>query len=174
MIESSIYAGEISDVIEEQNIPAMLLLDACYEGEQTELPEAVLSYELAQNSIDLFRTMRYENEFNGPTLAVFSTRPGSFVPMIEDPFDRNSKLNVGPLARRLLICFAAAFNRGSPLPIGDLLQTLANPRFDPKTRSVITFSVPENADVGLIKYPLVEGSRGESRLGTAKKKRVIK
>jgi hypothetical protein len=94
--------------------------------------------------------------------------------MVEDPFDRNSKTNVGPLARRLLICFAAAFNRANPLPIGDLLLTLANPRFDPKTRSVTTFSVAENGDVGLIKYPLAENKHGETRLGTGKKKRVIK
>jgi len=175
MIESAVYASEISDLIEEQKIPAMLLLDACYEVEQAELPEAVLSHELAQNSTDVFRTMRYKNEFNGPTIAVFSTRPGSLVPMVQDPFDPKSKLKVGPLARRLSICFAAALNRkDDPLPIGELLQTLGNRRFDPKTRSVVTFSVPENGGIGLIKYPLVEANRGESRIGSGKKKRVLK
>lgn len=169
LTDSAIYAGEVADAIEAQKIPGLLLLDACYEGKEAELPDAVISRQLAQNLTDIFKVLRHINEFRGPTLAVFSTKPGTIVPMASDPLDPESQLGVGPLGRRMMLKFDQAFRSTNGLTIAQLLRQMSSPSFDPETQSVMSLSVPEQPAAQLIKYPLSERSVSDLRVGSGRR-----
>jgi hypothetical protein len=167
LTDSALYAGEVSDAIEKEKFTGLLLLDACYEGKQVELLDAVISRRLAENLTDIFKVLRHMNEFrDGPTLAVFSIKPGDLASTVQDPLDPDSQLSVGPLARRVMLSFDRAFRGKSTLTVAQFLGQMANAAFDPETRSVMTLSVPEYPTVQLIKYPLSERSACELRLGS--------
>lgn len=166
LTDSAIYAGEVSDAIEAQKMTGLLLLDSCYEGKEADLPDAVISRQLAQNLTDIFKVLRHMNEFRGPTLAVFSTKPGTLVPMASDPLDLESQLGVGPLGRRMILNFDHAFRNTGGLTIAQFLWQMSNTSFDPETPSVMSLSVPEQPAAQLIKYPLFERSVGELRIGS--------
>ena len=166
--EAGIYSGDISDAAATNGLACMLLLDSCYEGDDMNLTDRVLSEQLAQNVRDVSQVIRYMNEFHGPAIAVFSTKPGTVVKMVADPVDLESQLAIGPLARRLLLSFGKAFQSKSQLPISQFLQHMSSKTFDTTTSSVITLSKPDHADTQLIKYPLLEQGRGQLRFGTGK------
>jgi Caspase domain len=174
LMKSAVYAGEISDVIEVEKLAGLLLLDTCYEGKLAELPEAVISRQLAENLTDIFKVLRHINEFRGPTLAVFSTAPGTLALMVPDPLDPESSLSVGPLARRVMLSFDQAFRSKSALTVGQFLRKMSSATFDPETRSVVTLSVPAQSATTLIRYPVLERSVGELRFGTGRKRLTSK
>lgn len=167
LAKAAIYANEVSDAIENHKLPCLLLLDSCYEFEKVNLPDRVISQQLANNLTDAFKAVRYLNEFrDGPAMAVFSTRPGTVVPMAQDPIDTDSKLSIGPLARRLIMSFEQAFEKKGVLRIAEFLQQMSGAAFDQATPSVSTSSKPVHPDMQLIKYPLSQNSPGELRSGT--------
>lgn len=166
LASSAIYAGEVADAIEDSKVSGLLLLDACYEGREAELPEAVISRQLAENLTNMFKVLRYLNEFHGPTMAVFSTKPGTLVPLVQDPLDEESQLGVGPLARRLMLSFESTFSTRKTLTVEQFLRQMSDAAFDEETSSIITLSAPEKPSMKLIRYPLNEQSRGEVRAGS--------
>ncbi|HKQ09492.1 MAG TPA: caspase family protein [Blastocatellia bacterium] len=164
--DAAIYAGEVSDMIESHKLAGMLLLDACYEGTPVTLLDTVISQQLAKNLTDVFKVLRYENEFHGPTIAVYSTAPGTVVPTVQDPEDPDSPLSVGPLARRLMIIYGQSFKGQASLTIGELLRKVSASSFDRATPSVVSLSKPEHPDAQLIKFPLSATAAAEARVGT--------
>jgi hypothetical protein len=97
--ESMLYTGEIFDLLESSNVRFLLLLDNCYEGDPATLTSTLFSESLRQNLSDIFNVLRFFNEFHKPNPVLYSTSPGSVVPMVPDPLDADSSIGVGPLAR---------------------------------------------------------------------------
>jgi len=167
LIQSAIYASEISDTVKQENLPCLLLLDSCYNLDKLHLSELVFSKQLANNLEDIFKQLRYINEFHdGPTMTVFSTPPGTKVGNVQDPIELDAPLSVGPIARRLMLSFERAFKLKRKLTITEFLQQMSDSAFDTATPTVLTLSTPSCPDTQLITYPLSDSSKSERRFGT--------
>lgn len=158
-----VYAGTVADIFDKQKLPYLLLLDTCYTGEQAQIPSGVISRQLAATLSESFNVLRTLNEFRGPGLAVFSTRPGTMVLMKEDP--SNEDVDIGPIARRMALLAGAGQTQPGRLTIGGLLQSLSRASLDPPTATVFTLSRPDRPECALGGA----GSRpaaAETRVGT--------
>jgi hypothetical protein len=150
MAENTVYAGDVAEMIEKVSSSYMLMLDSCYEGDAP-LPAEVFSRQSAQNLTDIFKVLRTFNEFRGPGIAVFATKPGTQVKIADDPFDSAAAYGLGPIARRALLIFEQTFKAKNNLSLARFLQQISNPAFDKPTTSVMTLSVPGKPNINLIK-----------------------
>ena len=102
---------EIREIIEDAEIPYMIIMDCCYEGEEKPLERmnpttATLmgldaALELEDQVIEIVRSM---NRMIGPDPVLFSTLSGNFVETVKFPFTDGNK-EVGPLCRRMHIVY---------------------------------------------------------------------
>lgn len=166
MAEKTVYAGAVADFIEERKIPFLLLFDTCYEGKEEPLAAAVISQQLAANIKDISGILRAFNEFRGPDLVIYAAKPGTTVPVVDDPVAPKALVGVGRLARRLVKSFNAAQKVKDSLPIEKFFKQMTEPVFDPATATIVSKSQPAKPSVGLIKTGKKARTSNEVRFGS--------
>jgi len=123
-----ISTSEIYHILEASNVPFIMLLDNCYDAEEETFDSAVFSETLSSNLQNISNVLRFFNEFHGPNAVVFSTTPGTTVPMAPDI--GSPAYSVGPLARRVMI----GSREKEKLTLPELLQLLSSPDLDGATK----------------------------------------
>lgn len=95
-------ASEIVDRLEKSEVPFLILFDNCYEGNESNFTNDILTDEAANNLNDMLRILRHLNQFHTQYPVLFSTEPGKKVSAVADPDTKFTDKSVGPLARRIL------------------------------------------------------------------------
>ena len=143
------------------------MLDNCYEGTPASLASAVFSESLRDNLTNIFSVLRFLNEFHEPDIMLYSTTPGTVVPMVPDPLDSGSNVGVGPLARRFLLVVDKVLRNSKVLTLGDFLQQMTNLALDTKTSPAVSYAelkIPETILVR--KVASREGRKPDERVGS--------
>ncbi len=142
LARTMLSTGELFDLLQASRIPFMMMLDNCYEGERAVIPDNIFSQMALQNIKDTAGIVRYMNEFHEPDIVLYSSKPGTMVPVVQNPLDPSSSLSVGPLARRFLLLVDTTLRLHQDLSIQDFLVQMKSPTLDAKTRPAISFATP--------------------------------
>ncbi len=144
--EQLLYIGDVVDQLKQMNTPYVLLIDACYEGDEITFPDNILNPTAKQNVDDTLSVVKFMNQFRDPYPVLFSAAPGDVVPTVKIPnasaFQATQK--IGPIARRILL---ALDDSRSPqtLNVEDFIKQLQHSDLDQETRVPITFSTFEHS-----------------------------
>lgn len=141
LADKAIYAAAVVDRLNKAHIHYLLVLDTCYEGTASAFESPVLSATASKNIGDIAQALRFSNEFHQPDPVLFSTTPGTTVPVAPDPTDPASN-SMGPLGRRLVMLINAKATAGQSISVGDIVSSLRSPSADPLTRPAVTNATP--------------------------------
>ncbi|MES0492090.1 MAG: caspase family protein [Leptospirales bacterium] len=137
--QKAIYVMDIYKVLEKVKFPHIVMLDTCYEGEESKLTPMIFSEALQENLTNISNIVRYMNQFHTDSAFLFSTKPGSYVPMVENPKYPSSVYNVGPLARRFALVFEKFKRSRVNMTYGDLIRHMISNDLDSKTKPALTY-----------------------------------
>ena len=140
LAEQAIYAAAVVDRLNKAHVHYVLILDTCYEGKASVFESPVLSATALQNIGDIDKALRFANEFHQGDPVLFSTTPGTTVPVAPDPTDPASN-SMGPLARRLVMLIDARAEAHANITVGDIVTALQSPSVDRLTRPAVTNAV---------------------------------
>lgn len=137
-----VYVAELVGILEGSEMPYMLLIDACYEGENVSFASPVLTETVLGNLRDGAAILRFINQFRGPNPVIFSAEPGTVVETVTPPPSVNlNKVTIGPLARRLALALEKSGQ--SDLIVQTLVDRLVSPQLDNQTSPAVTHFEPE-------------------------------
>lgn len=132
-----VYVAEIVHILEGSGMPYMLLIDACYEGENVSFASPVLTETAIGNLRDVAAILRFFNQFHGPNPVIFSAEPGTVVETVSPPPSAGlDKVTIGPLARRLAL--ALEENGQNDLIVQTLVDRLVNSQLDNQTSPAVS------------------------------------
>jgi hypothetical protein len=124
-----IETREIQRLLEEQNLPYILILDNCYyrepEGGMQSLGRS-LAEGFNRSGEEVLRIGRRE-----PAIIFYAAKPGHYAKTLPHPW--NESYSVGPLARRLLLLLDETFTSKTGLSVGRLLEKMNDSAFDPQS-----------------------------------------
>jgi Caspase domain len=127
---------EIQELLENQDLPFILILDNCYyrqpEGlspiwqtiQRGMVEAAMIVMDRANRSLRIEHTM-------DPAIIFYAAKPGLSVQTLPHP--SNEFNSIGPLARRLLLLFDEAFKSETGLSVGRFHEKMNDLAFDPKS-----------------------------------------
>lgn len=98
----TVYASEIVERLEKSEVPFLILFDNCYEGNELNFTNDILTDKAANNLNDILKILRHSNQFHTRYPVLFSIEPGETVSAVADPNAKFIDKSVGPLARRIL------------------------------------------------------------------------
>lgn len=159
---AAIHAATLVDRLDRLGTRYLLLLDSCYEGEEQDFLSPALSAGASSQLATMAEALRHLNEFRQSDPVVFSTRPGTKVPLATDPRDETHRM--APLARRLTLL---VHGKTVPTTLGELVQGLVSPKLDRATRPAVTFATPTASWAGIAIDPNGRPGILEQRSGTA-------
>lgn len=149
--KNTLYAGDLVDSIEKLHIPFVVLLDSCYDGKEKHFEPTVLSAEATRNLNDVGAALRVMNEFRDTYPILFSTTPGQSVATVQNPLAPDSKVNIGPLARRFNLSTTRRLADGHALSLATLVSDMTSSQLDSLTTPAVTHSkIPSGADAPLL------------------------
>jgi hypothetical protein len=149
--KSTLYAGSLVDELEKLHIPFLVLLDSCYDGQEKHFEPAVLSAKATRNLNDVGAALRAMNEFRDTYPVLFSTTPGQSVATVKNPLAPDSKVNIGPLARRFSLITTQRLAHGHALSLATFVSDMTSSQMDSLTTPAITHSkIPAGADASLL------------------------
>jgi hypothetical protein len=132
-----VYVAEIVDTLEGSEIPFMLLIDACYEGESTSFTSPVLTETAIGTLRDVADVLRFFNQFRGANPVVFSAEPGTVVETVAPPPSVGlDQVTIGPLARRLALALEEIGK--NDLIVQSLVDRLSDRELDRQTSQAVS------------------------------------
>jgi hypothetical protein len=132
-----VYVAEIVDTLERSEMPYMLLIDACYEGESASFASPMLTETAIGNLRDVADVLRFFNQFRGPNPVVFSAEPGTVVETVAPPPSLSlGKVTIGPLARRLALALEEIGQ--NDLNVQSLVDRLSDRELDRQTSQAVS------------------------------------
>lgn len=139
--EQAIHAATLVDRLNRAELRYILILDTCYEGTPSRFDSPVLNPVATQNIGGIAQALRVLNEFHQDNPVLFSTTPGSTVPVAPDPTDPTTN-SVGPLARRLIRLVDANTASGKVVSVSDIVASVTSPFADALTRPAVSHAEP--------------------------------
>ena len=127
---SIIKTEEIMDLLDEQDLRYILILDNCYDREPASPPEEI-ARTLTNILTDTIKELHPARMLTHPVIILYAAEPGHSVQMLDHP--ENKDMASGPLARRLLLLLKATFESQKELTVGNFLQQMNDPTFDPES-----------------------------------------
>lgn len=168
LAEQAVYAAALVDRLKKAGVHYLLILDTCYEGTPSRFDSPVLTAVASQNISDIAKALRFMNEFHQEEPVLFSTTPGSTVPVAPDPTDPKNN-SMGPLARRLVLLVDARVASKRQISVGDVVDWLGSPSADRDTRPAVTNAQPAKWWGTPLVTPGAKPGQLEERSGTATK-----
>lgn len=139
-----IYIAELVDLLKSIGANYMVLIDACYEGNQVSVSNPVFTQTNEQNIGNILGILKAFNQFRENDAVVFASEPGKTVQTVSIPNAKGvlKKQKIGPLSRRMLISLGQ-YSNGRPLDVADLVSKLTSSSLDSETSPSISFHTNE-------------------------------
>jgi hypothetical protein len=166
LADRALYAAALVDRLGKAHIHYLLILDTCQEGKASVFNSPVLSATASHNIGDIAQALRFMNEFHQADAVLFSTTPGTTVPVAPDPTDPASN-SMGPLARRLVILIDAKAAARKSISVADMIASLRSASADTLTRPAVTNATPATWWSNFLYVPGSKAGMLEERTGTA-------
>lgn len=171
LADQAIYAAAVADRLAKARVHYLLILDTCYEGKPSDFQSPVLSQTASGNIGAIAQALRFSNEFHQADPVLFSTTPGSSVPVAPDPTDPLSN-SMGPLARRLVLLIDAKTAAHQRVTVADIVQDLRSPGADSATGPAVTNARSAPWWSGVVVAPGAKPAAVDDRSGTASSPRL--
>jgi hypothetical protein len=166
---SAIYAGDVADALDRSKMPYIALFDNCSSGRAATFASSVLSANAQRNLQDVSALVRTMNEFRQSSPVMFSTAPGTETVPVDDPIDRESTVEIGPLSRRLSIVFTNALNTHRSVSTADFVRSMTSKALDVQTMPAVTHAELDTDANGDFWMPAQAKGKAQTRYGTAKR-----
>jgi Caspase domain len=159
--------GDLADRLDKTKQRFMVIVDCCRKEEKdNSLPEARLRYFFSDQNVETFKitlqVVKYLNEFHQSNPVVFSIAPGLLAPTAPMPMDPvltkalniNVGGDIGPVCRRLMLCFSKWLQTGrNEVGLTQLVGGLTDNGLDRKSPTSVSFytdSTDRDRDIPLL------------------------
>jgi hypothetical protein len=127
---SIITTKEVMAHLDDKNLSYILILDNCY-GREPLPPLDEFARIWGGTYISILDRLLQITSGTPPKIVLYAAKPGDQVPALDHPVYEG--MGSGPLARRLLLLLMETFKSQKDLTVGNFLQQMNNPNFDPNS-----------------------------------------
>lgn len=161
-----IHVAEVVDVLKRSGARYMVLVDACYEGDERPISSPVFTGSVEQNMRDILALVRAFNQFRESDAVLFSTQPGMTVKTVPVPNATGALKGqkIGPLARRLLMVLQWLPDDAA-LSVETLVSAMRDTGLDAATSAAVSYYTNEKPVI--LKRPPKASGKISVRYGSA-------